>query len=138
MKVTELAIFRRGLILLAFAILPSGILAAERFQLTTRSDHPIGDVCRALEAQFHWRISYEDAPVFDQDELKNGAAPNGVPWRILRDVPAAVDVPIETNMPAIARGKTLQSILDSHRRNGGRAALQSPRTGILSTSWLLP
>jgi hypothetical protein len=129
MKVTELAMFRPALFLLIFGILPSSMIAAERFQLTTRSDHPIGEVCRALEAQFHWRISYEDAPVVDRDDLKNGTAPNGVPWLILRDVPASVDVPIETNMPAIARGKTLQSILDSHRQNGGRAGFTVTQNG---------
>ncbi len=138
MRVTELAIFRPTLFLLIFGILPSSMVAAERFQLTTHSDHPIGDVCRALEAQFHWRISYEDAPVFDQDDLKNGTAPNGVPWLELRDIPATVDVPIEADMPAIARGKTLQNILDSYRLNGGRAGFTVTQDGdiidVMATS----
>jgi len=114
------------------------MIAADRFQFTTRSDHPIDEVCTAIEAQFHWRISYEDAPVFDRDDLKNGTAPNGVPWLALRDVPAAVDVPIETNMPASARGKTLQSILDSHRLSGGRAGFTVTQNGdiihVMATS----
>src|SRR5665213_107913 len=138
MKVTELAIFRPALILLIFGILPPSMIAAERFQLTTRSDHPIGEVCRALEAQFHWRISYEEAPVLDQDDVKNGTAPNGVPWLVLRDIPATVDVPIETDMPAIARGKTLQSILDSYKLNGGRAGFTVTQDGdiihVMATS----
>jgi hypothetical protein len=121
MKIREPALFCPALFLLIFGVLPSSMIAADRFQFTTRSDHPIGDVCRTLEAQYHWRISYEDAPVFDQDDLKSGTAPNGVPWLVLRDIPAAVDVPIEPDMPAIARGKTLQSIVDSYRLNGGRA-----------------
>lgn len=95
-------------------------------------------MCRALEAQSHWRISYEEAPVFDQDDLKNGTEPNGVPWLVLRDIPAAVDVPIEANMPAIARGKTLQGILDAHKLSGGRAGFTVTQNGdiiyVMATS----
>jgi hypothetical protein len=138
MKIREPALFCPALFLLIFSVLPTSMIAADRFQFTTRSDHPIDEVCTALEAQFHWRISYEDAPVFDRDDLKNGTAPNGVPWLVLRDVPAAVDVPIETNMPASARGKTLQSILDSHRLSGRRAGFTVTQNGdiiyVMATS----
>jgi hypothetical protein len=138
MKPPKGKILRPGLIVFVSCILPSDVVAAERLQITTRSDHPIGDVCRALEAKFHWRISYEDAPVFDQDDLQNGTAPNGVPWLVLRDVPAAVDVPIEADMPAIARGQALQGILDAYRLSGGRAGFTIVQNGdiinVMATS----
>ena len=129
MKITAPVIFRPALILVIFGILAPSVIAAEKFQLTTHSDHPIAEVCAALEAQFHWRISYEDAPIFSQGDLKTGTAPNGVRWLVVRDVPAAVDVPIEANMTAVARGNALQSILDAHRHRGGRAGFTVIQNG---------
>jgi hypothetical protein len=131
MKIMKSEIFRLALILCVFCVLASNVVATERFQVTTRSDHPIGDVCRALEAQFHWRISYEEAPVFAQEDVQTGTAPNGVPWLVLRDVPAVVDVPIESGMSADAKGKTLQSILDGHKRGGSRAGFTIGQNGDL-------
>lgn len=131
MKIMKSEIFRHALIPCAFCVLASDVVAAERFQITTHTDHPVGEVCRALEAQFHWRISFEDAPVFAQEDTQPGTAPNGVPWLVIQDVPAVVDVLIETGMTADAKGKTLQGILDGHRHSGGRAAFTVSENGDL-------
>lgn len=112
-------------------VLTCNIVAADRLQITTQSDHPISELCKALESQFHWRISYEDAPIFFQDDVQPGNAPNGVPWLVVRDVSATVDVPIQAGMSADAKLKTLQGILDGHRLSGGRAGFTVTGSGDL-------
>ena len=51
-KITEIAVSRPALILWGVCLVASNVVAGERFQITTRTDHPVSELCSALAVQF--------------------------------------------------------------------------------------
>jgi len=102
-------IIRTSLVLLA--LLSSLAWAEEVLHFSVHDGKPLLRICEQLEEKFHWRISYEDPPIYWQDELQQGVAPSGTPWLVLHPVSLSVDIAIRPNPGGLSAQNALERIL---------------------------
>jgi len=110
----------------ALLLLTLRVAAAEGpVRINAQSTKPMKDICEQISNLFHWRITYEDAPVFDMREVVQERAPSGVPWLRMRAVPLSFDVPpMLDESVAEYRRKVLDAAMGAYGRSGNRAAFR--------------
>jgi hypothetical protein len=88
------------------------------------------DICEGILNLFHWRITYEDAPVFDKREVVLSTAPSGVPWLRMRAVPVEFDIPAMVDESiGDYRRKVMDAAMSAYNRSGNRAAFSYSDNG---------
>jgi hypothetical protein len=93
--------------------------------ITAQRSKPMKDICDQLSDLFHWRVTYEDAPVLNPGELTTEAAPNGRSRLVMRARPVSFELPAMGNETVEAyRAKVMNTVIHAYAASGNRAAFQ--------------
>jgi hypothetical protein len=116
---------------LALGVSLNAVLAAEggRLYIATQSHRPLGEICRTLQDQLGWQVSYEDAPVFDKREFEPQVMPTGATLLRLRAVPMSFDLPLPDALSTADRKPMLKAIFDAYRASGNRGGFEYIQKG---------
>jgi hypothetical protein len=83
------------------------------------------EICSQIAALFHWRITYEDPPVFNKNELVLEIAPSGIPVHRMRGLPVSLDLPAKQNETLTEyRRKVMDAAITAYAGSGNRAAFR--------------
>jgi hypothetical protein len=94
------------------------------------SSKPMMDMCTQIADLFQWRITYEDAPLMNPDEVHQERSPSGLPWTKMNAVPVSLDIPPMGHEPLIDyRRRVMDLAIGAYAASGNRAAFASDVDG---------
>jgi len=82
----------------------------------THTGRPVRELCDALQRDFRWRVSFEDVPIMNNDDLVDSHAPNGIPWKeAKKDIPININIPVREKIAQTEKLGLIQGLFDSRK-----------------------